>query len=56
MGIILQKAFEDRSEADYDDEISLDHDQLNARLSEVIEFVDHIRDLIDGLVTNSVGA
>lgn len=41
-GRALQKAFEDRSDADYDDMLTLSCDQVDARLSEANSFVEAI--------------
>lgn len=46
-GYALQKAFEERSEADYEDDVSLDASILETRISEVDELVGAIRPLLE---------
>lgn len=41
-GRALQKAFEDRSDADYDDIINISEEQIDRRLDEAVRFVDAI--------------
>ena len=46
-GYAFQKAFEERSEADYEDDVSLDASILATRISEVDDLVAAIRPLLD---------
>jgi len=46
-GYAFQKAFEERSEADYEDDISLDASILATRTSEVADLVAAIRRLLE---------
>lgn len=45
-GVVLQKVFEERSEADYEDDVCLDGQQLSTRLAEVGELVAEIRHML----------
>lgn len=42
-GRILQKAFEDRSEADYEDDILIGSKEIEARIGEVSELIEAIK-------------
>lgn len=42
-GRIVQQAFEDRAEADYEDDVSLDGMVLRARIDEVRELIDIVK-------------
>jgi uncharacterized protein (UPF0332 family) len=46
-GRIVQQAFEDRAEADYEDDVSLDGTVLRVRIDEVRELIDIVKRLLD---------
>ena len=45
-GKILQKAFEDRSEADYEDDIEIDANEMAAQIEDVDSLIDTIKRLL----------
>jgi uncharacterized protein len=47
-GRSFQKAFEDRSEADYQDFITFDAEQVTTRIKEAEAFIQAIKDYLDG--------
>jgi len=45
-GRVVQKAFEDRTEADYEDDVSFDDEELRARSRDVRELIDLVKQLL----------
>ena len=41
-----EKAFEDRTEADYEDDVSFDEDELRARSRDVRELIDLVKQFV----------
>ncbi len=46
-GRALQKAFEDRSDADYDDLLTLSFEQVDTRIDEATRFVEEVSSFLD---------
>ena len=45
-GRVVQKAFEDRTEADYEDDVSFDDDELRTRSRDVRELIDLVKQFL----------
>ena len=50
-GRVVQKAFEDRTEADYEDDVSFDEGELKARSLDVRELIDIVRKTVNSSAT-----